>query len=129
MSAIVELLPLNMVSVTSFQQPTDSVVDVGNFIEASIILNVVALNRNSGTTKVMLQTAIENRDEQYADLTELASFAADPGSYPYVYHVYLAGPGAGAGSNRSGFGRYLRASVTQASGAVITLGIRAIVKP
>ena len=128
MSAELEILGVTSTTDTSYQQPKEEAVDVSQYTEASIFLTVYALNLNSGTTTVDIQTAVDNQDDRYMTLATIATISGAPGSFPATYNIYLAGPGE-AGTNQPGFARYLRVVASQAAGASITMDVRAILKP
>ena len=93
-----------------------------------MVVTIYAIDRNGATTNIVLETAVDNQEDRYAELLDVVSLAADPASLPANYYVYLSGPGA-AGSGQPGFARYLRVKVGQNSGASITLDVKAILKP
>ena len=128
MSAELEILGVTTTTDTAFVQPKEEAVDVSQYTEASVLITVYALDRNSGTTNIKLETAVDNQDDRYIQLAELADLTSDPGAYPATYNIYLAGPGV-AGTGQPGFARFLRVALTQAAGASITLDCRAILKP
>ena len=127
MAAELEILGVTTTTDTGFEQSKEDVVDVSQYTEVSVFLTVYALDRNSGTTTVAIQTAVDNDEDRYLELATLATLAADPGSYPATYNIYLSGPGE-AGTNQPGFARYLRVTAEQASGASITMDVRGIFK-
>ena len=128
MSAELEILGVTSTTDTGFVQPKEEAVDISQYTEAALMLTVYALNRNSGTTTIKVETAVDNQDDRYIDLAELADLTSDPGAFPATYMIYLAGPGV-AGTGQPGFARFMRVALTQAAGASITLDCRAILKP
>lgn len=111
---------------TEYHQPTDSVVDVSSYTEAAIFA-VVQNMSGSGTAVVTLDTAADNRTEQFLELGDVVSYTTAP-SFPDATYCYFAG--SSAASNTPGFGRYLRVKVAfGAAGDSLTLGIKAVLKP
>lgn len=85
------------------------------------------MTKNAGAdTVIKLQTAIENRDDQWADHATLATYTSQE-SFPQTKHFYLFGS---SNSNQfCGFARYLRVKVTQYSSSTLTLSVRLLLKP
>ena len=127
MSAEVEILGVQTTADEEFIQPKEEAIDLSQYSEAAIMATLFEFTRNGGTTTITLQTAVDNQDDRYVDLAELASITGDP-STPYTRYIYLAGPGA-AGADQPGFARFMRVKITQAAGASIALDVKAILKP
>ena len=129
MSAEFEIMGVTTTTETEFDQPRDEVIDISQFTEAAVLLTAIEMDRNGGTTSVILDTAVDLAEDRWAELCTIKSFTADPASFPHNELVYLGGPGAGGGSDHPGFARYLRVIIDQAAGASITLDVKAVLKP
>jgi hypothetical protein len=127
MAAVHELIPLKRIEGASFEQPPDSVADVSEYMEAFIMYTIVQIDRNSATTTVYVQTAIDNRDESYVTVASM-DYTSDPSPLPHNQIFYLAGSSTGS-SSAPGFGRYLRIRVDQNAAASVTLQAKAVLKP
>ena len=126
MAAVVELLPITLATATAFEQAGETVVDVSGYTEAGLMIHITNMDVNSGTTTITVETAIDNYDDQWHDLVT-KTYTSNP-ELPTTVFYYLAGSTTGS-STAPGFARYLRAKVDQASGASITLGVKALMKP
>ena len=127
MAAIVELIPLIQIDGALFVQPTDSVVDVSGYTEGFVQWTIAQISRNGQPVIILVQTAIDNREEAYMTIASV-TYAADPAVIPHLEHLYLAGSTNGA-SSAPGFARYLRIRVDQDPGASITIQAKAVLKP
>ena len=127
MSAEVEILGVMTTAEEAFVQSKEEAIDISQYTEAAIIATLYEFTRDGGTTTITLQTAVDNQDDRYVDLADLAVITTDP-SVPFTQYVYLGGPGV-AGTDQPGFARFMRVKITQAANATITLDVKAILKP
>jgi hypothetical protein len=137
MPAVVEILPElrfepNRETPPTYLQPRHSAVDVAEFRELFLTLNVCDAHffLSSGQIVVTLQTASINEEADYSSLVQLCSFTYyTVPAMPYVRQFYLKGAGY-YGAGQSGFARYIRTKI-ELTGAAdrIVLNVRGIGKP
>ena len=134
MPADFEILGLTVVSGTSsWEQNKDEAVDVSAYSDAAIMLTAFGgtIANKPGTTSVWVQGAVDNVDERYADIAQLATITDDVASdIPDTFYIYMQGPGSGGPADYPGFPRYLRIRVAADDNASsLSFDVRAIMKP
>lgn len=128
-----DLVPSTRLNSENFTQSPDSVVDLLGFDELAIMLTVTARTLVSASSiDVLLETAMENRDDRYFTLRELASLTSDS-TDRYQKLVNLQGMGVAdsdsASTTNKGFGRHVRVRVTgMGEGDIINFDVKAIAR-
>jgi hypothetical protein len=98
MPALLDLVPATKITDPDWEQPLESIVDVSGYTEAALMMNLINMVCGTeGTTTINIQTAIENRDEQYVTIAS-TSYTSAP-SMPTNVYIYLKG--STSGSSRS----------------------------
>ena len=128
MSAELELLGVVTAIGNVWSQPRSEMVDVSGYTEASLMCTVFGGTLFTGsTTRVWLQTAVDDAEERWVTMAQLATYTDNP-SPPENHYAYLQGAGAGSGSH-PGFARYLRIMVEQHVDSELTFDVQAVMKP
>ena len=128
MSAELELLGVVKATGATWSQPRSEMTDVSGYTEASLMCTVFGGTLFAGsTTTVWLQTAVDDAEERWVTMAQLATYTDNP-SPPENHYICLQGPGAGSGSH-PGFARYLRVRVEQNASSELTFDVQAIMKP
>lgn len=135
MSATVEVLSsvtLSFPSNDSWTSAAWQAVECSGYSEASVIAEILQVELGSGgNVEIVLQTALERRDDAFVDLISLSGGTVSPSTLPARYYRYLKGAGEGMGLANPGFGAYLRTrvSATVGTGSVsITARVTALLK-
>lgn len=98
----------------------DSAVDVAEYTDAVVILTITQFQKQgmaepqADPFRIYLQTSLENYDERYVRLKQLASIDDDIATQQ-AWHFTFTGPGQTSSEDPSsdcpGFGRFLRVEV------------------
>lgn len=88
-----------------YHQEPETAPDVSEYTEAAIDVVIEAMNRDSSTVTLKLQTAFRAEDDAFVDLVTLKTISEDITEYPMHIFDYLNGYNADA-TARPGFGRY-----------------------
>ena len=128
MAAVVELLPPTNTTSASWNQATDSVVDVSAYERGAIVVCVQKMTISSGTTSIKVMSGVDNVEGQYVTIAK-KDYTVAPTPLPALIYFYLDGSSDGAadGTKSPGFARYLRLGVTQTG--EITFSAKATLKP
>ena len=133
MSGIIDIVPPIRISNDSYLQPIETVVEVSEYEDVGIVVTVHDFNyASSEPANFFLQTALENFDERYLRVRELARVAAAVTARKQ-YYVLMSGPGeinSTASPNNSddfGVGAFIRVEMENIPGE-ITFDVKAIVR-